>query len=100
MAEKSPAESRFADEGPPVPGIQKPGGKYIGVPVATTLIKTRDVLLLYGRGSAIQELDRRRRGLCGEAAHAGAKTRGGNTESGRAGCRCGLKKVFSSTLCG
>lgn len=69
LAEKTLAESKLADEGLLVLGIQKPGGKYIGAPVASTQIMAEDVLLIYGRGGAIQELDRRRRGLRGEVAH-------------------------------
>ena len=72
LAEMTLQKSRLADEGLLVLGIQKPGGEYIGAPVASTKLIARDVLLLYGRGGAIQDLDRRRRGLRGEVAHAEA----------------------------
>lgn len=60
------------DEGVLILGIQKPGGEYIGAPVASTNIEVNDVLLLYGRGESLHSLDRRRKGLRGAVAHAEA----------------------------
>jgi uncharacterized protein with PhoU and TrkA domain len=62
----------LVDEGVLILGIQKPGGKYIGAPVASTRIEVNDVLLLYGRGESLRSLDRRRKGLRGAVAHAEA----------------------------
>lgn len=72
LSEKTLMELNLAEEGVLVLGIQKPYGEYVGIPSADTRIKARDVLFLYGRGSAIQSLDRRRRGIRGELEHSEA----------------------------
>lgn len=72
LAGKTLKELNLVDEGVLILGIQKPGGEYIGAPVASTNIEVNDVLLLYGRGESLRSLDRRRKGLRGAVAHAEA----------------------------
>ena len=60
------------EEGIIVLGIERVDGSYLGVPRADTSIDVDDVLVLYSRGESIAELDRRRRGRSGDAAHEAA----------------------------
>ena len=53
-------------------GIDRPGGAYVGAPVAETTIQPGDVLIIYGRRHAIAELDERPQGAPGDRAHADA----------------------------
>ena len=56
-------------EGVLVLGIQKPKGGYLGAPRGETKIHARDVLLLYGRSSVLNNLDRREAGIEGQIEH-------------------------------
>jgi hypothetical protein len=69
LANETLADLRLHDEGVLVLGIQKPGGDYYGAPIASTMIRTNDILLLYGTGEMIYKLDRRRKGLGGKVDH-------------------------------
>ncbi len=60
------------EEGIIVLGIERVDGTYLGVPRADTSIDAGDVLVLYSSGESIAELDRRRRGRSGDAAHEAA----------------------------
>jgi uncharacterized protein with PhoU and TrkA domain len=60
---------RLPDEGVLVLGVQRSGGTYIGAPTADTEIRCDDRLILYGPLFRIDELDRRRKGQHGDAAH-------------------------------
>jgi hypothetical protein len=60
------------EEGIIVLGIERVDGSYLGVPRADTSIDAGDVLVLYSSGESIAELDRRRRGHSGDAAHEAA----------------------------
>lgn len=62
-------ELRLRDEGIVVLGISRPGGRYVGVPQFDTEIRPGDTLLAYGRSNRLRELDRRRTGPDGDAAH-------------------------------
>ena len=53
-------------------GIERPDGTYFGVPVADTVIRPRDVLIVYSRRGMLVELRGRRRGQGGEEAHRAA----------------------------
>lgn len=66
---KSLADARLRSEGINVLGIKRPDGTYIGTPGAETKILQGDSLILYGRVSAIEELDRRRKGYLGDREH-------------------------------
>jgi len=56
-------------EGVTVLGIQRKGGKYVGGPTAQTVIYPGDIVILYGQSVTLRELDARRPGSAGEAAH-------------------------------
>jgi hypothetical protein len=66
---KSLAEARLRSEGINVLGIKKPNGVYNGNPSGETTVFEKDALILYGRVSAIKELDRRRKGYPGDQEH-------------------------------
>ena len=59
-------------EGVIVLGVDRPGGTYLGAPVASTVIRPGDVLIIYSRRGSIAELDQRTQGAAGDAAHAAA----------------------------
>lgn len=59
----------LGDEGVTVLGIQRMDGDYVGAPRGSTVIHADDTLILYGRSDVIRELDQRRRGGSGDAAH-------------------------------
>jgi hypothetical protein len=69
LADKPLSELRLRDEGIAVLGIQRPDGTYIGAPYGKTCIRPHDLLILYGRYSALSELDSRRANLAGDVAH-------------------------------
>lgn len=62
-------EMRLLQEGVTVLGIQRANGNYVGVPRGETTIRAGDQLVLYGPEETLDELDERRRGAPGDAAH-------------------------------
>jgi K+/H+ antiporter YhaU regulatory subunit KhtT len=72
VAGETLAESRLRDEGIMVLGIRRLDGSYVGAPQASTQIRPHDVLIMYGRVAAIEEVDARRRDARGDMAHAEA----------------------------
>ena len=72
LADRSLAELRLPDEGVMVLGIERPRHDYIGAPNATTKIAEGDTLIIYGPGHRIEELNQRRSGPQGSAAHENA----------------------------
>lgn len=62
-------DCRLSEEGVLVLGINRSDGAYVGAPRADTEIYSDDKLILYGRGKALSELDRRRADFTGERAH-------------------------------
>jgi hypothetical protein len=62
-------ELKLRDEHVDVLGIQKPNGEYIGVPHGDRRIEPGDVLILYATEERLEELDARKRGRAGDAAH-------------------------------
>ena len=64
-------DTKLRDEGILVLGIQR-NNDFIGAPNGTTKILNGDVLILYGRVSSIQELDKRKKGKDGDLEHAKA----------------------------
>ncbi len=56
-------------EGANVLGIVRADGSYIGVPTGDTEVYAGDTLIVYGRTQSLKELDRRRGGMAGDAAH-------------------------------
>lgn len=70
MSDRDLAELRLSDEGVLVLGIQRADdGAYVGAPKGWTTVHANDVLILYGEGERLAELDERKAGLFGEAAH-------------------------------
>lgn len=63
---KSLQQSALHDEGILVLGIERPDGTYLGAPQGTTKIHAQDSLIAYGRVSALQALDQRRKDVRGE----------------------------------
>lgn len=63
------AELRLNDEGVMVLGVQRVDGDYVGAPDGDTRVDAGDVLILYGQGDQIAELDVRARGVAGESRH-------------------------------
>ncbi len=73
LAEKKLKECRLREEGVLVLGIYRSDGSYVGAPVGNSKIYPDDVLILYGRGDAIEELDQREAGAEGEQKHQEAR---------------------------
>ena len=70
MCDRDLAELRLSDEGVLVLGIQRAdAGAYVGAPKGWTTIHAGDVMILYGEDERLAELDVRKAGLFGEAAH-------------------------------
>ena len=60
------------DEGIRILGIVRPNGRYVGAPIGMTEIRAGDTLVAYGRAERLAELDCRRAGPEGDAAHEAA----------------------------
>jgi K+/H+ antiporter YhaU regulatory subunit KhtT len=70
MAGRTLADLRLTDEAMQVFGIRRADGEYIATPSGGTYIRKGDVLLMYGKTEFIGELEARRAGETGDAAHA------------------------------
>jgi uncharacterized protein with PhoU and TrkA domain len=62
-------ELKLPQEGVLVLGIRREEGTYLGTPTGDMEVRAGDVLVLYGPIHRIEELDQRRKGRRGEAAH-------------------------------
>jgi uncharacterized membrane protein len=69
LAGKTLADCELRAEGLNVLGIRRLNGEYDGNPLGTTTIRAHDTLVLYGRLSATEGLDRRRHGRDGDLEH-------------------------------
>lgn len=69
LAEKSLTEARLRDEGIVVLGVKRADGTYLGAPRGLTRLFAGDTLVLYGRVSSLEELDRRRKDSSGDRRH-------------------------------
>jgi hypothetical protein len=69
LANKQLKQLRLADEGIAVLGIERSDGSYVGAPHGGTFIYPADNLIIYGRKTALVELDSRPEGTTGEYAH-------------------------------
>lgn len=69
LANKQLHQLRLKAEGIMVLGIQRRDKTYVGAPNGSTYIRPFDLLILYGRKTALLELDSRRDDLTGEIAH-------------------------------
>jgi hypothetical protein len=69
LANRTLSELKLRDEGVAVLGITRKSGKYLGTPGGPTKVLPKDTLLLYGRASALENLDQRRAGMRGDREH-------------------------------
>jgi hypothetical protein len=69
IADHTLQELRLNDEGILVLGVQRADGRYVGAPIGATRITPGDVLVIYGHGDRIADLDVRERGTVGEVSH-------------------------------
>ena len=69
LADQRLDELHLREEGVSVLGIRRADQTYIGVPKGSTYIRPGDLLILYGRQSALAELDFRRHDAAGDRAH-------------------------------
>lgn len=69
IANRSLRDLDLSAEGLLVLGIERQGKDYIGTPQADTKILSGDKLIIYGRGSTLQDLDERRKGPSGDKSH-------------------------------
>jgi NhaP-type Na+/H+ and K+/H+ antiporter len=66
---KALAQAGLRKEGIMVLGVTRENGTYLGAPDGDTEVRENDQLILYGRSSAIRELDQRRKGSSGDRKH-------------------------------
>jgi hypothetical protein len=69
LSERRLKDLKLRDEGVVVLGITREKGKYIGAPNGSTWIMPNDTMILYGRRSAIERLDKRLKGSFGDKEH-------------------------------
>lgn len=69
LANKTLADTKLRDEGIVVLGIKRPDGSFLGTPKGGRKISSDDTLILYGRVSALEELDSRQSDEAGEQEH-------------------------------
>jgi Trk K+ transport system NAD-binding subunit len=69
IADHELKDLRLRDEGIMILGITRKSGKYIGAPMGDTRIQAYDTLILYGRVSALTNLDERKQGWGGDYQH-------------------------------
>ena len=62
-------ELKLDAEGVRVLGIRRENGNYIGAPVGKTQIKKGDIVILYGKTSTIQSIEKRKKGSTGDNEH-------------------------------
>ena len=74
LAGKELEECRLREEGLLVLGIYRTDGSYVGAPVGSTTLYPGDVMVLYGRGEALEKLGERQAGTQGEREHEEAKS--------------------------
>jgi len=80
VAGRDLAELDLPEEGLIVLGMTREDGLYVGAPRGDTRIEAGDIVMLYGRESALAELDERRAGIGGQLRHAEAVARQGDVE--------------------
>ncbi|UCH09423.1 MAG: TrkA C-terminal domain-containing protein, partial [Fidelibacterota bacterium] len=69
LASKTLAEAELGDEGIIVLGIRRSDGTYLGAPHGKTQLLPKDVLIVYGRISKVEDLDQRRKTKRGDQQH-------------------------------
>jgi hypothetical protein len=69
LAGQTLAQLALAQEGVLVLGVERYDGTYEGAPKGETLVHPGDVMVIYGPGERLEDLDRRPAGAVGERAH-------------------------------
>jgi hypothetical protein len=69
LANRTLGDLKLRREGIVVLGISRDDGTYIGAPDGSTKVRSNDTMILYGRVSAIEKLDRRKKGKSGDREH-------------------------------
>lgn len=69
MVDKSLDDMKLRDEGARVPGIQRKDGDFVGCPRGETEVYKGDTLIIYGRASLVESLDKRSKGILGDQSH-------------------------------
>jgi hypothetical protein len=69
LADRALRALQLRDEGLIVLGITRASGDWIGAPDGDTVLRSNDVLVVYGREDRVEEIDERRRGTQGDQAH-------------------------------
>jgi len=72
IAGKTLGDTRLADEGLLVLGIECPGGHFVGAPPANVEVRENDEILVYGLAEPVSEFHLRRVGAHGDHAHSEA----------------------------
>jgi Trk K+ transport system NAD-binding subunit len=72
LAGRTLGEAKLRDEGIVVLGIERASGAYLGVPKGEARVEADDTLILYGRETALDDLDERRSDHRGERRHRAA----------------------------
>jgi len=69
LADRTLRELQLNREGVNVIGVRREDGSYVGSPTGDTRIRPGDLILVYGRLDALEELDTRRHGKAGDRRH-------------------------------
>lgn len=69
ISDKTIAETKLNQEGILVLSVQRHNQDFIGAPTTSTQILTNDVLTIYGKASACEMLDKRKKGYKGDKEH-------------------------------
>jgi TrkA-C domain len=72
LANRTLAELDLPDEGVLVLGVSRNGGNYLGAPKGDLRVAAGDIVLIYGRSSVLDSIDKRVRGGAGENSHRAA----------------------------
>lgn len=75
LADRCLVDLQLANEGVLVLGIERRDGSYVGAPRGQTRVEVGDMLILYGRGDALSDLDKRQAGMEGNMHHVIAVTK-------------------------
>ncbi len=75
LADRCLVDLQLANEGVLVLGIERHDGSYVGAPRGQTRVEVGDLLIVYGRGDALSDLDKRQAGMEGNMHHVIAVTK-------------------------
>ncbi len=72
VAGRALSDVELREEGIVVLAITRSDGRYVGGPIGASVVCPGDVLVVYGRGELLKELDQRPAGMVGDATHENA----------------------------